>query len=112
MSNSPDIAFVKTAEKIGQIKAQGVDFTRQHEVTHQFFSFHENREFRKALEELGFKVSERDESPGLEARRPEHLSVAALRSTVEQLCRIADRYAAEYDGWDLTANLNQKLEEK
>jgi hypothetical protein len=107
MANNPEMVFLASSARVGELRAEGFDLSKQVEVTHVFTSLGDDVALRKALQEQGFLVSERPEVPGLEARRREILSSSNLKAASEQLCRTADKYAAEYDGWDLTARANR-----
>ena len=89
------------------LQTEGFDLSRENEVTHLFTTLHSWVEFRKFLEQQGFAVSERSDVPGLEARRSEIITVARMQSLVDDLCRRADKYAADYDGWDVGERLNR-----
>ena len=101
------MAYLATARRLGEVQADGFVLGGEHEITHFFFAFDESVALRKALCEQGFRVSERQGTPGLEARRAEMLSIGNLKEVVGQLCRTADKYAAQYDGWNVTARLHQ-----
>ncbi|HYW17569.1 MAG TPA: ribonuclease E inhibitor RraB [Allosphingosinicella sp.] len=107
MANNPEMAFLGTARRLGEVQADGLVLTREHEITHFFLACDDEVALRKALWEQGFQVSERQGTPGLEARRKELLSVGNLKEVVGKLCRTADKYAAQYDGWNVTARLNR-----
>jgi Regulator of ribonuclease activity B len=109
VANNSEMAFLATARRLGEVQADGFVLTSEHEITHCFLALDDSA-LRKALWEQGFRFSEREGTPGLEARRAEVLSVGNLKEVVGQLCRTADKYAAEYDGWDVTARLNRSDE--
>lgn len=111
MANNPEMAFLAASRRLGQLQAEGFDHTGEREITHSFYTSGEDVALRRALWEQGFQVSERQGTPGLEARRRETLSIGNLKNAVEQLCRTADKYAAQYDGWDLSARLNRSGED-
>ncbi|HEX8466273.1 MAG TPA: ribonuclease E inhibitor RraB [Allosphingosinicella sp.] len=101
------MAFLAAARRLGEVQADGFVMGDEHEISHSFLAFDDGVALRKALWEQGFQVSERQGTPGLEARRKEMLSAGNLKELVGQLCRTADKYAAQYDGWDVTARLDR-----
>jgi hypothetical protein len=101
VANNAELAFVASSRRLGQLIGEGVDLSREQEIAHSFFAMGDALALRKALEGQGFAVSERADIPGLVARRRELLVSGNLKGLVEQLCRTADKYAADYEGWDL-----------
>ena len=106
MANDAEIRWIAAAQDIGRALHAGADPSRDHEITHRFYAQAEDVELRKALEARGVCVSEREDSPGFEARRNDRLSPSALKPVVEELCRLADKYSAEYDGCEISVNDN------
>ena len=104
MGNNAELAFLNSAKQVGLSLQSGIDPATRHEITHFFYAPNEDPEFRKALEKLGFEVCERQDSPGFEAARLDFVSALQLKLLVEELCRTADKYAADYDGWTLSGD--------
>lgn len=112
MPNNPEMAFLASARRLGQLQVEGFDVSSEQEITHSFYTSGEDVALRKALREQGFLVSDREDASGLEARRVDSLSSDSLKRLTGQLCSTADKYAAQYDGWDLAARLDRSAQDR
>ncbi len=81
------------------LTSNGEDLSDGRHVIHYFYDGDVDG-LSAALKEAGFEVSPTATSPGVIAENHAVTDRAWGEATMKQLCELANRFGAEYDGWE------------
>jgi hypothetical protein len=102
MANNAEMKFINMGPELAKAQILGLGEARPAPLTHTFFvPSGETTDLMRRLRSDGFAATEDDSSPRVVAVRGEPISVSHLKSLVREMCDIADKFAAEYDGWKI-----------
>lgn len=102
MANNAEIQFINMAPELAKAQRLGFSGTHPAPLRHRFFSPGGGAiDLLRRLRSEGFDVVEDDESPTIFASRSEPVDVRHLKSLVRDMCELADKHAADYDGWKI-----------
>ena len=103
-SNNFEIKVINMGPELARAEHLGFSATSPAKVCHSFFvPSGELVDLERRLRDEGFEVSESDVSPKVQAVREEPITFAHMRTLVRDMCDLADKFAAEYDGWKIDA---------
>ena len=81
------------------LTSQGEDLSDERHVIHYFYDGDVDG-LSKALEEQGYAVQPTATSPGVIAENHAATDQQWSENTMKQMCDLANRFGAEYDGWE------------
>ena len=102
MANNAEITFINMGPELARAQSSGYGETLPAPLRHTFFVVSgETVDLLRRLRSDGFVASEAYGSPQIFAVRSEPISINHLKSLVREMCDLADKFAAEYDGWKI-----------
>jgi hypothetical protein len=103
-SNNFEIHVINMGPELARAEHLGFSASSPAKVCHSFFvPSGELADLNRRLRDEGFLVAESDTSPAVMAARDEPITFAHMRTVVRDMCDLADKFAAEYDGWKIDA---------
>ncbi len=90
------------------LEGHGEDMRDIRHVVHYFYRGNFGA-LRKVLEEQGYEVRPTVNNDGVIAERHEAIGEDWRMTTLADLCRLADTYGVEYDGWEASVTRKKRF---
>ena len=102
MSNNPELLFVSLGPELAKAQAAFRATGKAVSLEHVFFvPSGETTDLLRRLRAEGFVTREDDSSPRVIAKRAEAAELEQIRRLTRDMCDLADKFAADYDGWKI-----------
>ena len=102
MANNAELKFVSLGPELAKAQASFRATGKAVSLEHFFFvPSGQITDLLRRLRAEGFTAREDESSPGVIAKRAEIVELEQVRRLTREMCDLADKFAADYDGWKI-----------